>query len=55
MENSDNKSIDQADEVLKKKLNDIIKDSRTKSSALKKIIKGLEYQKDKHQSGTPDK
>jgi hypothetical protein len=55
MENSDYKSIDQADEILKQKLNNIIKDSRTKSSALKKIIKGLEDQKDKHQNSKPDK
>ncbi len=55
MESLDNKSIDQADEILNQKLNDIIKDTRAKSSALKKIIKGLEDLKNRPQSSKLDK
>jgi hypothetical protein len=55
MRNSDKNSIDQANEILKQKLNNIIKDSRTKSAALKKIIKGLEEQRDKNQIDKPEK
>lgn len=55
MESLENNNKDQVGEKLNQKLDDIIEDSRTKSSALKKILKGLENLNDKPKNGKPRK
>ncbi len=51
MDSLSDKKDEQTGEVLNQKLEDIIQESRTKSAALKKLLKGLEDLNEQQKNG----